>query len=161
MESLRLEVEVLRKKEEPGGERSSGLVNETGKGPHDEKRKEDRLEGRYCESIKVKQNRRTRWSSLGTIPTGQVLLRKELWVRPHLSSAKPCLCQFQPSSSCLAPLHPEFHCSMVLLLLTSTPRHLSILRSSSLAQPFTDNSDYNHHYTLEIRYILFSLYCYL
>jgi hypothetical protein len=50
---------------------------------------------------------------------------------------------------------------MVLLLLTSTPRHLSILRSSSLAQPFTDNSDYNHHYTLEIRYILFSLYCYL
>ena len=46
MESLRLEVEVLRKKEEPGGERSSGLVNETGKGPHDEKRKEDRLEGK-------------------------------------------------------------------------------------------------------------------
>ena len=29
-----------------GGEKNSGLVNETGKGPHDEKRKEDRLEGK-------------------------------------------------------------------------------------------------------------------
>lgn len=54
--------------------------------------------------------------------------------------AKPPLCHFQPSSSCLAPLHPKFHCSLFLLLLTSTPRHLSILRSSCLTQPITDNS---------------------
>lgn len=64
-------------------------------------------------------------------------------VRPQLPCAKPSLCQFQPVpaklqlSSTSASNVPVFY---LPLALTSTPRHLSSLRSSCLTQPFTDNS---------------------
>lgn len=57
-----------------------------------------------------------KWSSLGSIPAGQVPLWKDVSVRPQLPGAKSSLCQLQPGSSCPAPLHLKFHCSFFLLL---------------------------------------------